>query len=94
MINDGYYDSIEQEADITTATAGSDADNVPSPAAASVAAPTVAPADELRSDLSPDALDKIMMAARPALDAIARESETAHGWVLSEASKRLAETTE
>lgn len=102
-------DSIEQEADMTIATAGSDADNLPSPAAASVAAPTVAPADELRSDLrakclslveaireakSPDALDKIMVAARPALDAIARESETAHGWVLSEASKRLAETTE
>lgn len=95
---------ISQEAD-STATAGSDADQH-SPAAALDPAPTVAPADELRSDLrakclslveairgakSPDALDKIMVAARPALDAIARESETAHGWVLSEASKRLAE---
>lgn len=97
----------EQEADSVTAPAVSDAEP-PSPAAASVAAPTGAP-PELSPDLREKAraivaairaakevkdLDRIMSAQRATLDAIQAASEEAHGVILAEASKRVAEVVE
>lgn len=100
-------DTIEQEAD-STATAGSDADQH-SPAAALETAPTVAPAAELpeplreraeaivaaiRAAKTERALNQVMLAQRGTLNDIQLASETAHGWIMSEASRRLVEVVE
>lgn len=100
-------DTIEQEAD-STATAGSDADQH-SPAADLDPAPTVAPAAELpeplreraeaivaaiRAAKTEKALNQVMLAQRGTLNDIQLASETAHGWIMGEASRRLVEVVE